>query len=167
MKLTFTFVPLFALLVLMTNCSRCPTDTRTDWLINPTEFTAQILKSKDGQTVTLTNGLISRRIRLLPNAATVDYQNQMTGEAIIRAVRPAAIVTLDGKRYKIGGLEGQVEQAYLLPEWVDSMRSDPNSFQFKSFSTGEIKKNPLVGRFTMAAAGEIRYHHILASCRKI
>ena len=69
----------------------------------------------DGRSIALTNGLVRRTFRIAPNAATVDFRNLVTDETILRAVRPEASLTLDGKRFDVGGLRGQPDQAYLLP----------------------------------------------------
>jgi hypothetical protein len=42
----------------------------SDWLITPVRTPATVEKEADGNELTLTNGLISRRFRLKPNAAT-------------------------------------------------------------------------------------------------
>jgi hypothetical protein len=42
--------------------------------------------------VALTNGLVERRFRLSPNAATVGFENLMTGESLLRGVKPEAAV---------------------------------------------------------------------------
>ena len=47
----------------------------------------------------------------------------MTGQALLRGVKPEATVTINGIRYEVGGLVGQPDYAYLLPEWLDQMRS--------------------------------------------
>ncbi|MCX6867911.1 MAG: hypothetical protein NTV46_17180 [Verrucomicrobia bacterium] len=70
-----------------------------DWLLDPSSFQARIHQN--------------RVIRLAPNAATVSFENVMTGESIIRGVRPEARVMLDGVRYDIGGLDGQPVQNFL------------------------------------------------------
>ena len=80
---------------------------RVDWLLDPSSFKAQVARSADGREVILDNGLVRRVVRLAPNAATVLFENLMTGESIIRAVRPEARVMLDGIGYEIGGLGGQ------------------------------------------------------------
>jgi len=113
---------------------------QTDWLINPSKYKAEVLQNKNQKEITLTNGLIKRIFRIKPNCATVDYQNLITGEAIIRAIRPEAILWINGEKYKIGGLEGQIEQAYILPEWLEKMTNDPNAFQFKKYQIGETKE---------------------------
>jgi len=110
-----------------------------DWLVTPIKTPATAVTSDDGKEVVLSNGLIRRTIRLRPNAATVVYDNLMTGESILRGVKPEAVVEIDGRRSDIGGLAGQVEYAYLRPEWVDSFTPDPNAFQFVSYETGKTE----------------------------
>ena len=135
-QLIYLFFILFPISNIHSQHSSTPA---SDWLINPSEYKAQILQNKNQNEIILTNGLIKRVFRIKPNCATVDFQNLMTGESIIRAVRPEAIVEINDKRIKVGGLEGQIEQAYILPEWLDSMKSDPEAFQFRKFEIGETK----------------------------
>ena len=111
-----------------------------DWLVMQIKEPVKIEKRLDGREIVLSNGLISRTFRLVPNAATVAYDNLMRGESIIRGVKPEAIVELDGQKYEVGGLQGQVEYAYLLPEWIDSLSSNPDAFLFRSFDVGKIEK---------------------------
>jgi len=111
-----------------------------DWLVTQIKQPVKIEKRLDGREIVLSNGLISRTFRLTPNAATVAYDNLMKGESIIRGVKPEAIVELDGQKYEVGGLQGQVEYAYLLPEWIDSLSSNPDAFVFKSFDVSKIEK---------------------------
>jgi hypothetical protein len=77
---------------------------------------------------------------LLPNAATVGFDNLMTGTAIIRGVKPEAILELDGAKYAVGGLVGQVQYAYLRPEWIDGLRADPAAFRSTGFEVGPTKQ---------------------------
>ena len=42
-----------------------------DWLVQPEPYKAEVNISKDGQELTLANGLARRTIRLGPNAATI------------------------------------------------------------------------------------------------
>jgi len=87
-----------------------------DWLINPSPYKAQVQASADGREVKLNNGLVRRVFRLQPNAATVAYENLVSGESIIRSVRPEAVITLDGVRYDVGGLVGQPLHNFLEPK---------------------------------------------------
>ena len=118
----------------------CGKTIETDWLVTQIKEPVKIEKRLDGREIVLSNGLISRTFRLAPNAATVAYDNLMRGESIIRGVKPEAIVELDGQKYEVGGLQGQVEYAYLLPEWIDSLSSNPDAFMFRSFDVGKIEK---------------------------
>jgi hypothetical protein len=91
-------------------------------------------------TIQLSNGLICRSFRLSPNAATVDFRNLMTGEALFRAVRPEAVVVVNRKSKEIGGLSGQAEQAYLDSETPARMTPNPAAFRFRDYRTGPIKE---------------------------
>ncbi len=50
----------------------------------------EVSTSEDGKTLTMNNGLIRRTWRLGPNGATVGFENLMTGETILRGVKPEA-----------------------------------------------------------------------------
>ncbi len=108
-----------------------------DWLLNASSFTAQCRVSADGREVKLENGLIRRVIRLAPNATTVSFENLMTGEQLLRAVRPEAGVELDGTHCEIGGLKGQPVQNFLKSAWIDQLVANPGAFQFAGFKTGQ------------------------------
>jgi hypothetical protein len=110
---------------------------RPDWLIEPSGFKAKIIQDAANKEIVLTNGLIERRFRVAPNAASVGYVNLMNGEAILRGVKPEAEVEIDGQKYDIGGLDGQEEYAYLRPEWLDNLTSNPRAFQLKNMSFGQ------------------------------
>ena len=75
-----------------------------DWLVDPGQYRARLEVAADGATATLTNGLVTRRIRLLPDAATVALDDVVRGASLLRAVEPEATVTLDGRSFAIGGL---------------------------------------------------------------
>jgi len=110
-----------------------------DWLLDGSSFKAEITASADGREVKLDNGLIRRALRLSPNAATVSFENLMTGEQFLRAVRPEAILEMDGVHYNIGGLSGQPIQNFLKKDWVDQLESDPGAFQFIGYTTGKTE----------------------------
>jgi hypothetical protein len=88
----------------------------------------------------LSNGLVRRTFRLAPNAATVGLDNLATGEAILRGVKPEAMVEIDGVRYEIGGLKGQPNYAFLRPEWIDDLKANPDALQFTGFEIGKPKE---------------------------
>lgn len=112
-----------------------PARPKTDWLIDQSPFMARVGRLDDQQ-IALDNGLVRRVFRISPNAATVALDNLITGESLLRGVKPEAIVTIDNQHYEIGGLKGQPNYAYLTPEWLESMSSDPAAFQLVDFEVG-------------------------------
>jgi hypothetical protein len=80
-------------------------NAQTDWLIDGSAYKANI-KESDKELV-LSNDLISRTFRIAPNAAIVRLDNLMTGESLLRGVKPEALVKINGIAYEVGGLKGQ------------------------------------------------------------
>ena len=111
----------------------------TDWLLDPRPYRAAVARSTDGRELVLTNGLIRRAWRLAPNAACVAFDDLVRGEALLRAVRPEARLTIDGRTRNVGGLSGQRDHAYLDPATLDAMEAEPGAFRFTGFSIGAIE----------------------------
>lgn len=109
-----------------------------DWLLQKPIVKASVTKTADNELV-LSNGLVSRTIQVIPNAATTSLKNLVTGEEYIRAVEPEAIVKIDGQDYDIGGLGGQVDRGYLLKEWLKNMYSLPGSFRLTGIAIKDIQ----------------------------
>lgn len=110
-----------------------------DWLVARIAAKAQVYTSTDGKDIILYNGLLKRTFRIAPNVACTDYKNMSNGQQLLRAVTPEARLTINDKAYNVGGLYGQKEQAYLLPEWVDAFTNDKNDFQFQSYTVMDIQ----------------------------
>jgi hypothetical protein len=113
-----------------------PAAPARDWLLDPSPYRAQVRSQPDGHEIELNNGLLRRVIRLHPNAASVALDNLVTGESLLRGVKPEAVVVLDGQRFEVGGLKGQRNYAFLRPEWVGQLQTDPTAFQFTGFAIG-------------------------------
>ncbi len=128
---------LCTLLVLSGFCGAQESDNPVDWLIDNGQYKAAI-DMMDGDIV-LGNGLVERRIRIAPNAATVDFRNVVMGEVMLRSIKPEAEVTIDGATYPIGGLTGMPEHGYLLQEWLDGLVSIEDAFQYKSHVVRDIR----------------------------
>lgn len=109
-----------------------------DWLINNDKAKSNVFRTNSGKDIVLTNGLIARIFRVIPNLATIDYINQMTGESLLRAVSNEGVLTIDGKKYNIGGLSKQPEYGYTLMKWIDDLSITPNSFIVENFEVKEI-----------------------------
>jgi len=114
-----------------------------DWLLDASSFKAGVFRDAGRNETVMQNGLLKRTFKLAPNAATIALDNLMTGEAMLRAVEPEAVVTIDGQEFKVGGLRGQPDRAYLLPEWTANLTNDPAAFQWVSFSVGK-PESPIV-----------------------
>jgi hypothetical protein len=108
-----------------------------DWLVHPVTQKVEIIK--DGKDLILYNGLVKRAFRISPNVACYDYKNLSTGQQLLRAVQPEAKVTINGKLYNIGGLHGQKERAYLLPEWLDALETEKEDFAFTDYKVSAIE----------------------------
>lgn len=111
-----------------------------DWLIDNSSYTAGVYKNVTGKELVLTNGLIRRVFRIGPNAATVALDNLYSGEAFLRAVRPEAVLQMNGVKYEVGGLKGQPNHAYLAAEWIDSLKSDPLALKFTGFEVTAVQE---------------------------
>lgn len=110
-----------------------------DWLVQPLTEKARIYKSQDGRDIVLSNGLLKRTFRITPDLVCTDFKNLSNGQQLLRTVKPEARITLNGKNYNIGGLYGQKENAYLLPEWVDQLKTSDSAFHYTRYSITEIK----------------------------
>lgn len=110
-----------------------------DWLIDGSRFVSKVEQSADGKDVILTNGLVSRVFRITPNLATTDIINEMTGETMLRTACSEGTLTINGRDYPLGGLQGIEERGYMLPEWIDQMKSPDNSFQVTGWTVADLK----------------------------
>ena len=115
-----------------------PAPINVDWLVRDVSARATVSRAREpeGPGLVLSNGLLRRVIRLVPDAATVAFDNLLTGASLLRAVSPEARIRLDGTACNVGGLLGQPEFAYLRPEWLDDMMADPAAFHCIGFDHG-------------------------------
>lgn len=111
---------------------------QVDFLVDPTPFAARASTSADGRELALDNGLVRATFRLAPDAALVSLRHGSNGEELVRSVRPFGVLTLGGKAVPVGGLTGQPNHAFLLPQWLDAMQPDPAAFRFERMEQGPI-----------------------------
>jgi hypothetical protein len=128
-----------AILFLSILAARAGAAPPPDWLIDPAPFTARILTNTAKHEVALENGLVRRVLRLEPNAATVAFDNLMTGESMLRSVRPEARLEIDGTQLEAGGLYGQPVHNFLSPAWLSRLTNDPAALRFTGLSTGRTE----------------------------
>ena len=115
--------------------------TGYDWLLTLGKTSAAIYATPDRKSIVVANDMVSRTFRIFPNLATTDFVNRMTGESLLRAVSSEGSVTIDGKEWSIGGLEGQPERAYIKEAWIDSLVTVANSFMVEDFEIHPITED--------------------------
>jgi hypothetical protein len=113
--------------------------TPSDWLIDQPKQKADVYITTDKKNIVLYNGLVRRSFRIEPNIACTDFQNMSSGQQLLRAVRPEAIVTINGQQVNVGGLIGQKEKAYLTESMVDGFVKGNSDFICSSIKVESIK----------------------------
>ena len=111
-----------------------------DWLIEAPDEKAQIFTNENKNELILSNGIISRTFRLTPNAATTSLKILSDQQELVRAIKPEAILAVNGFTISVGGLTGQANLAFLYPDWIDTLKADPLSFKLSGFKVGEPEK---------------------------
>lgn len=72
------------------------------------------------------------------NLVCIGYKNKSTGQQLLKAIKPEARISINGIVYNIGGLYGQKEQAYLLPENIDAYTKHDSDFVFQKYTVTEL-----------------------------
>jgi hypothetical protein len=134
MKRTHLIITILTLLLSGNTAGQSP-----DWLLDNESYKAIGNYNQQENQIQLTNGLIGRTFKLSPNVATVGFDNLMTGETILRGVKPEGRVKIDGINFYVGVLEGQPNYAFLKPEWLALLSANPSALQFEGYELGETK----------------------------
>ncbi len=116
----------------------CWAQVNRDWLIDQSNFAAEF---KTSATVPhrfeLTNGLVSRFFYLRDDiGATVGLESLNKRKSIVRAVKPEAVVVVDGVSHQVGGLEGQPDHAFLKDEWLAGMSPAAGALRLIGWKVG-------------------------------
>ena len=114
---------------------------KPDWLVDPSSYHARLVRRSALHEIELSNGLVRRVFRIAPAAATIGFDELVRGRSILRAVRPEAHIDTDRGSFDVGGLVGQPDQAYLRPEWIETLHAGDSPFQLIAAEEG-----PLVAR---------------------
>lgn len=123
-------------LIALINIAWCwAKDFHKDWLIDGQGYKAKV-EIKDS-ILCLENGLVSRKFTLPPYVATVGLENRMTGNEELRAVRPEALLTIDGRDYPVGGLYEQPVQNFLSKDFLSQMLKCDTAFVCTGYQIGE------------------------------
>ena len=116
------------------------TGLENDWLIKKPLEKANLFRSRTSDEIILSNGIISRSFRLSPNGATTSFKVLSKQEEHIRAVKPEAVISVNGFTVNVGGLVGQPNLSFLYPDWLNELNADPLAFQFTGFKIGTPQK---------------------------
>lgn len=111
-----------------------------DWLVDADPYQTRCDVDDARHVLRMHNGLIERTWRLDPNAATIGVRRMDSGESILRGVKPEATITLNGRRWNVGGLIGQRNYAFLTAEDERALSNDPQAAQFQGYTIGEIRE---------------------------
>ncbi|MFC2126047.1 hypothetical protein ACFLU5_14690 [Bacteroidota bacterium] len=114
---------------------------RDDWLIKKPDFQSALFRKAD-QCLVLSNGLISRTFTLAPDGATVGLDLLTNNKSFFRALKPEAIIVLDGDTITVGGLKGQPVMNYFKDEWIHNLIPVESSMRLVKVIT-----NPIMARF--------------------
>ena len=137
MKKNLIFLFLFIVTIIHAQSNKVTENSIVDWLVSPFEQKATI--RREGQNIILYNGLVKRVFVITPNVACYDYTNLSNGQQLIRSVEPEAKVIIDQISYKVGGLHGQKEKAYLKFESINTLQKADSDFVFSKYSIGKIE----------------------------
>jgi hypothetical protein len=77
-----------------------------DWLIHPSSYNARVCRGAGPHDLVLTNGLVERRFRVTPNLGCYSFRNLITGQEMIRSVKPEALLTIGDQDVNVGGFGG-------------------------------------------------------------
>lgn len=110
-----------------------------DWMIDDGGFKARLQVSANK--VVLTNGIATREWFFSGEKfACTSLRCDPSREEFLRAVCPEAEFTIDGKRYAVGGLSGQPDQAFLDPTWLLTMAIDPDAAAYRGYRSEPVNK---------------------------
>jgi hypothetical protein len=112
------------------------TAQQPDWLLDPTPYTARVTATDDR--LVLDNGLFRLELRIGDALALVSLRQGVVGRELLRAAAPLGAFVLDGKAVAVGGIPGQGNHAFLLPEWAASLRADPTAFAYAAHTVAPI-----------------------------
>jgi hypothetical protein len=132
---------------------------KTDWLIHPQPQKTSV--QVENNILVIQNGLLRRSFYLGKNIVCFDFLNLTNQQQLIRAVKPEARLILNHLEYSIGGMIGQKEKGYFLPEWLPALTKGEEDFIFTGYQVTDIKpviqwkSNTWTGKFLPATGKEL------------
>jgi hypothetical protein len=108
-----------------------------DWLVRKPDFNSNIYQKN--KCLVLSNGLISRTFSIFPNGATVGFDNLVKDISLFRAVKPEALISINGVEFCVGGLIGQPVMNYFKESWINDLSADETAMRLMDFYTNPIQ----------------------------
>ena len=123
---------------------------KRDFLIDDKNFEAEIYSDPKAngalRRIIMDNGIVRREfvVASCGGVGMISYMNLANRKEFIRAVKPEAEVVINGKKYLVGGLEGQKRQGVILDHQIKSLKKSKKTatqlFTCYDFSISEIQK---------------------------
>ena len=158
-SIKFKMMKYFWFLAILFSSGLNAQSSKSDWLIHSVPQKTTV--TEEDNTLVIQNGLLRRSFYLGKNIGCFDFVNLTNQQQLIRAIKPEARLIIDHKEYHIGGLVGQKENGYFLPDWLPSLTKGENDFMFTSYQVSDIKpgiqwkSNTWTGKFLAATGKEL------------
>jgi hypothetical protein len=115
------------------------TTTDKDWLVEKIAIQPAIYRLGSDRIV-FSNGILSRTFSISPDGCSVGLDLLKGNVPFLRAVKPEAMIVIDGITIPVGGLLNQPVLNYFRNEWLQSMKKDPGAMHLTGYSLQDIKK---------------------------
>jgi hypothetical protein len=106
----------------------CAAQSPPDWLLDPRPYGASVELGAEDRELVLDNGLLRLVVRLDKGPSFVSLEQRTARQQLLRAAAPLGAFVLNGAEVPVGGASGQPNRAFLLPEWIEALQSDPRAF---------------------------------------
>jgi hypothetical protein len=117
-----------------------PERATEDWLLSPITQAPMLQVEVDETAQTawmqLGNGLINRSFFLGSNLACYSIRNEWAGYEFLRSVKPESRIKIAGHWYNVGGLENVPVRNYTIADWLPTLHTAPDAFEFVGIETG-------------------------------
>jgi hypothetical protein len=115
------------------------TTINKDWLVEKITIQPALYRLGSDRIV-FSNGIISRTFSISPDGCSVGLDLLKGNVPFLRAVKPEAVIVIDGGNIPVGGLLNQPVLNYFRNEWLPSMQKDPGAMHLTGYSIQDIKK---------------------------
>ena len=113
-----------------------------DWLLSKSqESFYEAFITESAEDICISNNIISRRFIFKPDFSSVSLFNSFSKEEFIRAIKPEAVLIIDGNEYNVGGVLGQTEFAFLKTDYLKSFCRNEEGFNYLSHKIININRD--------------------------